>query len=297
MKTKGFVLMGFTALFFSFNILFAKILVINIQPFSLAFWRWFFVLLIYLIVYNKKIKEFKLTLKTEWKSFLLLGFLGMFCSGGFVYLGAKHTNANNVALVYTVSPILMSVFGGLFFKEKITKNQITGLILGLIGVLIILLKADPTKIKDFEFNYGDIFVFLAATTWALYVLFLQKMPLKLDANAKFAYITLFGVITLLPTVFIENNIVYPFRSDLILNFSFLVIFPSYLAFRFYAKTQDILGVTTTGLVLYITPLFNAINAFFFLDEQLYYYHIIGGVIIYFGVFVSQKRVKEVKSHS
>ena len=92
------------------------------------------ILTIYILI--KDIKQFYL-LYLNWKDSLIVGFFGAFASIGWFYAMSVQNVAyvralGQIELIFT---ILASIF---YFKEKIIKTEILGILITLTGILIIL---------------------------------------------------------------------------------------------------------------------------------------------------------------
>ncbi len=58
--------------------------------------------------------------------------------------------------------------------EKTNIFQIFGVILSLIGVVVIISKADINLLKNLKFNKGDLTMIVAMLSWAIYSALLKK---------------------------------------------------------------------------------------------------------------------------
>ncbi len=284
---RGIIYLFFTALFFSSNIIIGKILVTNIPPFTLAFYRWGSVFVIHSILFFPKIYLLK-DLKKNFPYIAIAGFCAMVISGGVVYYAAQFTNTNNMAIVYGTSPLLILLLGRLFFKQEIKRTQLIGLLIGFLGVCVILFKADLELLLSLKFNTGDLLMLCAATAWAIYSL-VMKYKVKAENDlSQFAILTFCGAFFLTFPAVYENDFGSALDINLIPYLIALIVIPSFLAFRLYLKTIQLIGPTLAGLTIYIAPLFNAIFAYLFLGETLHHYHIFGALITYVGIFITTR---------
>ena len=113
-----------------------------VPPISLAFWRWTIVFSILLLFNFQTLVNKTKIIKKEIKKLLFLGAMGCGVCGAFPFLAGQTTTIVNMGIIYTSSPIFIILISYLFFKEKFTFIKFLGLILCLLGVIIIITKAD-----------------------------------------------------------------------------------------------------------------------------------------------------------
>ena len=111
---------------FAVNMLVARWMANEAPPVALAFWRWFGVLLLMLMLRGNQLWQNGYFGLGEWKDGLVLGILGMGICGAFVYIGAETTAASNIGLLYSSSPVLIALMAWKFYKERLTLLQILG---------------------------------------------------------------------------------------------------------------------------------------------------------------------------
>ncbi|MDC3090146.1 DMT family transporter, partial [Candidatus Pelagibacter sp.] len=137
-----------------------------IPPISLAFWRWFFcfiILLPFTFFYLKKNFDYY---KNELFKLFLLGSLGCGICGAFPFIAGKTTTIVNMGIIYSSSPIFIILIASFFFKEKLTTIQLLGIFICLIGVILIIIKANLNVLITLKFTSGDLWMLGASIGWA-----------------------------------------------------------------------------------------------------------------------------------
>ena len=71
--------------------------------------------------------------------------------------------------------------------------------------------------------------------------------------------------------------------------TFAAISPGIIAFTLYTIAQKKLGASLTGFTLYVFTVYAAIYGFFLFDEKLESYHLIGTILVFFGVYFTKKQ--------
>ena len=266
-----------------------------IPPISLAFWRWtlcFFILLPFSINYFKK--NFYL-FKDELRKLFILGFLGCGICGAFPFLAGKTTTIVNMGIIYSSSPIFIILISAIFFRERLSKSQYSGILICLLGVILIIIKANINLLISLKFTIGDLWMLGASVGWALYTIYIFHWKSKLPLLQRFTLISMFGAISLLPFFMFEE--MYISQTSYDLNFIFWVLFaalsPSIIAFLLFNFVNNKLGASITGSVLYLYTVYGAVYGFLFFDEKLEIYNLVGTLMVFIGIFLVKKNVKKV----
>ncbi len=266
-----------------------------IPPISLAFWRWFFcfiILLPFALVYLKN--NFQ-DYKSELFKLFILGFLGCGICGAFPFLAGKTTTIVNMGIIYSSSPIFIIVISSIFFKERLSISQLVGIFVCLVGVILIIIKANLNLLINLKFTTGDLWMLGASIGWALYTIYIFHWKSKLPLFQRFTLISMFGAISLMPFFILESLFVSQTSYDL--NFVMWVLFaalsPSIIAFLLFNFVNRKLGASITGSVLYLYTVYGAIYGFFFFNEKLEIYHLIGSIMVFIGIFLVKNNVQKI----
>lgn len=280
--------------FFASNMLIARGMNGVFPPIAMAFARWFFVgLLIFIALFFMRKLPWA-QLRTEWKRVLFLASLGMGLCGGPVYLGGELTTAMNIGLIYSAAPLLIALMAFVGFGERLSKWQMLGMVFGLIGVAVILTRADASRLASLSFNKGDLWIVLATTSFAIYSLGLKYSPTSLTQIQRFGAMALGGALWHLPFVFreIAERGPWPELTLYIWGALFLLVFSASLgAYLTYGFIVSRLGATIAGATLFLAPVYAAGLAILLLGEQLELFHLIGGALILPSLWLVSQRQK------
>lgn len=286
---KYYVLVILAVLFWSGNFIFGRYISSDIHPLQLAFYRWFFVLLLLMPYIIMRYKNLLLQFKKHYGMLILQSALGISAFNTFLYYGLQTTTATNALLINSSTPIIIIVMSMFILKKHITKLQFTGIILSTLGVVYLVLKGELSNIVEFEFTKGDFWIIAACTDWALYSVLLKYKPKDLNAFEFFGITTLIGTIILFFVfLFSDQQFSLEFinKGEVFIALSYIVIFPSILSFYFWNISTAQLSANVTGQFAHIMPIFGAILAYYFLGEVLEGYHFIGIVLIATGIYLS-----------
>ncbi len=266
-----------------------------IPPISLAFWRWFFCFIILLPFALFYLKNNFQDYKSELFKLFILGFLGCGICGAFPFLAGKTTTIVNMGIIYSSSPIFIIVISSIFFKERLSISQLVGIFVCLVGVILIIIKANLNLLINLKFTTGDLWMLGASIGWALYTIYIFHWKSKLPLFQRFTLISMFGAISLMPFFILESLFVSQTSYDL--NFVMWVLFaalsPSIIAFLLFNFVNRKLGASITGSVLYLYTVYGAIYGFFFFNEKLEIYHLIGSIMVFIGIFLVKNNVQKI----
>ena len=280
-------------IFMASNLVVARGATDFVPPVSLAFWRWTVVFLLLLpFTFNSLKKNFKFV-KQEYKRIFFIGSMGCGVCGAFPFLAGQTTTVTNMGIIYSSSPIFIILISSIFFKEKINFPRVVGLISCLGGVFAIIIKGDLSLLISLRFTIGDLWMLASAIGWALYSIYLFYWKTNLKIFDRFTLIAFFGMVSLLPFYMIEETFFVRtvFNSEFFMWVLFAAISPGIIAFTLYTMAQKKLGASITGFTLYIFTVYSAIYGFLFFNEQLEYYHYLGTVLVFGGVYLVKKKSK------
>ena len=264
----------------------------DIPPMSLVFFRWSLVWLILLpFTYKEIIKSKEVILKNlPLLFFLALTSVGLFNS--FTYLALVHTQVINASLFNTAIPAMIILLCFIFKIEKTNRFQIMGLILSVLGILSIITKLDFNILLSLNFNKGDIIMIGGVITWGLYSSFLKKKKFTLPLLTLVHILCTFGLLFILPQFLFEISQGKIIKFDINLSYIliYLALFPSIGSYYCWAGAVSIIGANRAGIFLSLIPLFSTILAMFFFNENFYFFHFIGSVLIVLGLILSNKKL-------
>jgi len=226
-----------------------------------------------------------------WHQYVILGFCGMLVCGAWVYLGAKTTEAMNIALIYSASPVLIALGAVLWLGESFKWQQALGVLVALAGVLHIIVKGQWLALGQVQWVAGDLWIVAAMMAWALYALLQKLWPSNLSPTARLAAIALGGVLVLMPCALWEWA--QPGTPNLGWQALGLItaagLAPGLAAYWLYSREKKVLGASQVAVTLYLGPLYAALAAYGVLGEPLGWHHVVGALLILPGVFSVSRR--------
>jgi drug/metabolite transporter (DMT)-like permease len=226
-------------------------------------------------------------------SFLILAFLEPFAYFMGESLGLQEVSSSIASIMIPTIPLFIPIFAFYILKDKISINNIIGLIISFIGILILIFN------KDFSFNappIGILYMSIAVIAGALYTIQLKKLSPKYHPVTIIISMNIIGLIYFLPffiyyewTDFISTEIDF----KLIKSIAQLVIFASIAALYLFIHAVEKIGVTQTSMFTNLIPVITVIGAWFILPEEQFDIKLgLGIIVVIVGVFIGQKKSKK-----
>jgi drug/metabolite transporter (DMT)-like permease len=276
----------------SSNYLIARLARDVIHPHGLAFWRWTLALLLMLPFVGAGLLARREALRREWPQLLVLGGLGMWICGAWVYIGGQSTSAANMALIYAASPVAIAVVGVKVLHERMSGAQKVGVCFALAGVLFVIAKGDIDNLLAVRLTVGDGWIAAAAIAWTAYSVLLKRWPSALGPGERLAAIIAGGLVVLLPFTVWEgwHAPPLPFGTRGLVLVVLAAVLPGVLSYGAYSLLQRELGAARTALLLYLAPVYGALLAWAVLGEPPRWYHVAGAALILPSIWLATRQV-------
>jgi drug/metabolite transporter (DMT)-like permease len=289
-----YVLLLFTTLFYSGNLLVGKPVSNEIPPLTLTFFRFILAFIVVLPLGVKEWKNNRDLWKKEWKALLALSLTGLVLFNTLVYLSLNYTTSVNAAIVESSTPIFALLLGFIFFKERFSRIQLFGVVLSLIGVFSVITKGSIEVILNLSFNPGDLTMLLAMIVWAIYSIFVKQHNSKFPIYGGLLVMIVLSFIFLIPMAAFEYEEVtsITWSPSIIIGLLYLGIFPSVIALIAWNTAVNKIGPSQASIFLNFIPVFTMIGAVLFLGEAIKVLQILGALMVISGVMItSSKRAK------
>ena len=285
-----YLLLVLTILFWAGNFNLARAIHADVPPLGLSFWRWAVAALILLPFAWGSMRAALPLAREHWRLVLALAVLGIAGFNSLVYVGLQTTTATNGVLLQSVTPITMILLAGLVLHEKSTLAQWAGIGVSLVGVLVIITKADWQVLQQLAFNRGDMWIVLATLDWSLYTVLLRKLPQGLRGTPILGFSITLGALAILP-LYVYESVTFqtmPVTAVSVASIAYVAVFPSLLSYMFWNHATQKLGVNRTGQFSHLMPVFGILLATLLLGEHLQLYHALGMLLVAAGLVLTNK---------
>lgn len=291
-----YLLLSLTSLFWAANWVVGRAMRNDIPPIAMGFWRWAIALLILLPFAAPELRRKWHVVRAHWQVLTLLGLLGAVAFNTLIYVGLQYTEATNGVLFNSISPILVILLSWMVARERISGLQACGVLLSLVGVLAIVARGDTATLAAFHFNRGDLWLIAAQVLWSFYTIVLRRRPPELSAMGFLAAMILVSLPYLLPFYlweFAERG-GFAMTPATVAALAYYGTIPSVVAYLFWNRGVAQVGPNKAALFVHLMPVFGAVLAVIFLGERLYAYHYAGAALIFAGIWLTTRKVSDVK---
>ena len=291
----SFVIYGYLSaiaatLFWSGNFTIARGVTENIPPVTLAFWRWTTaVLILSPFAFKALIKDWPI-IKNNISYLTGTSILGVTLFNTLIYIAGHSTTAMNMSLIAITFPVFVIIFSKFIYKESITLNKGLGILLVVAGVITLITKGEFEIIKNISFSAGDLWMLLAAITFAIYSLLIKHKPAQLGTRTFQISTFSIGLIILFPFYLWESSStnfqIQSINQVTFYSILYLGIFASLFSYILWGKAVETIGPIKSSMIYYTLPIFSGIVAYVFLGEKIEGIHMISMLLILAGVLTA-----------
>ncbi|MCW5636952.1 MAG: DMT family transporter [Rubrivivax sp.] len=263
-----------------------------IHPHTLAFGRWALAFALLLPFVGAGLLANLGAVRREWRHLLVLGALGMWICGAWVYIAAQTTTAANIALIYAAAPVAIAIVGVKVLHERMGRLQWAAVASALAGVLFVVARGDVQNLLALRLAPGDLWIVAAAVSWTAYSVLLKHWPSALGPGERLAAIIGGGLVALLPATVWEWMTAppLPLTQYGLFLVALAAVVPGVLSYGAYSLLQRELGAARTALMQYLAPVYGALLAWWILGEAPRWYHGVGAALILPSIWLATQRV-------
>jgi drug/metabolite transporter (DMT)-like permease len=270
------------------NFLFGNRAVDDIPAIVLTFWRCFIATLCVLPFVLRKQGNPIPYFRHNWLRLGALSVVGVVVCPWLVYLALRSDELIDLGAGYTSVPLLTIVFSAILLRERLLPVQYMGVAIAFIGALVFVFRGSLTDLLAFKPHVAFLLMIASNSCRALYLVLLKKWDMHPKPEEGLFVIFVIGVFCLLPffvayEVGMPRAFDYPWQvwaSILYIGIGMGALYLHLLNFG----TGEV-GASHASLFAYLVPIFVAVEAIAFLDNELHLYQGIGAVLIVGGVLI------------
>lgn len=227
--------------------------------------------------------------RRQWYYLLLNGVIGSFIPVFLFAYAIKHIDSSIASILNSLTPLNTIIFGALIFGFSFKRSQLIGVLIGLAGTIVLILKGAEINPSQ-DYSYAGL-ILIATVCYALNVNILKKYLHNLDALSitvgNFMLLILPALIVLHFTEFFTTFEYTETSRISLLYISILAIFGTGLAKILYNHLIQISTPVYSSSVTYLIPIV-AIMWGILDGEKISIVQILAGGIIIFGVYLVNK---------
>ncbi|MBI9059479.1 MAG: DMT family transporter [Labilibaculum sp.] len=209
---------------------------------------------------------------------LLLSFLAQ-------TIGLQYTSASMGGFITGLSVVFVPIILSVMQRRLPSLSVFIAVVLATLGLSFLTLGS------SIAFNIGDVWVFLSAILFAIYIIMVGKYSKQSDGVL--LSITQFFMVGVVCIVYaaIKGELYFPTQYKLWQAILFTALFATAYMYTVQNYYQKYISEITTSIIFSFEPLFAAITAFFYLNEALTEKTIIGGLLIFGGILFAEIKIE------
>ena len=276
-RYKGEIILLLTSIMWGGGFIATEFSLGSMTPLQVMTIRFLIATIILCSVFFNQLKQIS---KSTLKKGTLAGFF-LFVRFVFQTVGLKYTTVSNNAFLSAIAVIFVPIIG-IFLGRKIDRYGIIGTILTVIGIAFLTINGSLTSI-----NIGDVLTILGAMFYAIQILLV-------DMFAKEEDVTVFTIVQI-TMCFLFSLITMLIRGDLSFNITFnsgggviyLAVFSTAIGLFLQVLGQKSTTETRAAIIMSTESVFGTIFAIILLNQALTIKVIIGCIIIFIAIIISE----------
>lgn len=251
-QKKGLIFACLTAVLWGFLAIALKVAVAEIDPITVSWFRFsiatFLILVFMTIKSNNEIKTLR---KFPWLALVAAAGLSLNYIG---YIsGIQLTSPNNAQIIIQSAPLLLGVIGIVFFKEKISKRQLAGIGIAIVGFYFFYLNQLDGTIESAKavYNNGSLYILIAALCWVIYAVCQKVLVRSYPVRVINFILFIFSTFALAPMVDYQSIF------QMTIGMWFLMLFlglNTLLAYSFLGEAFKYADANKVGIIITLNPL-------------------------------------------
>ncbi len=291
------VLLVLPPLLWAGNSVVGRLMVGQLAPLELSFWRWCVALAAALPFTAAALWRSRARLWQQRGALLRMGFFGIACYNSLQYVALHTTTPLNVALISSAGPVFIVLIGAIFYREPAGIEALLGGALSALGVIVVVTQGQLLHLAQLRLAVGDVVMLVAVVLWGFYTWELRRHPLGLPPLVGLSAQMVVGTVIIAPFALWarfalgEVSLWAPSGVAAVLYVSLAA---SLLAYVCWGEAVARTGAQVPVYFANLMPVFVALLSFVLLHEGIRVFHLIGAALIFGGIHVSLRGRSRIK---
>jgi drug/metabolite transporter (DMT)-like permease len=226
-----------------------------------------------------RLSGYDLALRAQWRSYLVVGPVGIAVPFALYSFAAMHAPASLLAIVNSTAPIFGLAWSAAFGEERVTARKSLGLALGVAGVALLARPAGPEASPLFAWAVAAALG--ACFLYGVVGILVKRFAKGVSPRAMAAGNQLAAALVLAPLLPLFPPLAPP-SALVVANVLALALLASGVAFVLYFRLIADVGATRALTVTYLIPAFGVLWGWLFLGETISPAMLGGGTLIVLG---------------
>ncbi len=225
--------------------------------------------------------------KKDWGVLVLGGLFGIAINQMLFFMGLNLTLPIHASLVVMSTPLLITLVALFVLRERISRNKILGLLLGITGAVLLMSAGKELSATGTNTALGDLFVFLNAASYAVYLVIIKPVMRRYRPIVVIRWVFLFGFAFIIPFGWQQFTAIQ-WQLFTLPDFGaivFIVVFVTFFTYLWNIYGLSHLSVSTAGAYMYLQPFFAGTISVIFMGEEVTVTKIFAAILIFAGVYL------------
>lgn len=258
-------------------------------PSIVTFLRFFVAALIMLLLVWKQRKTLVPGIHIHLRLFII-ALTGVSLCYYFYFNGLYASTAFNAGIIEATIPLLTLLLATLCRMEKVSRYQITGLVMAYFGVMITITDGDWRVIVESSYNTGDILLLLSTVCFGVYNILTRRWQMAIPGKVFMFWFFFYGSLALVPWLIIDHA--PPLRQELVTPLLalaaiiFMSLGGSVIAYFLFNQGIAEIGASRAASFINLVPVITVFLSVFVLKEQAGIFQWTGAIVILTGVCIA-----------
>ena len=233
----------------------------GMTPSSVLFWRFGLAWVIIAAVMLCRKEKLRVS-KQEFATLSGLGLLFL-ASSLTLYASFQLMAVGMASTLLFVYPVLTAAIMAIFFKEKLTWQTVTAIVLSFIGVMLLYWTPDGGRLSA----WGVVLVLLSALTYAVYIIVMNRARLAMSSFKINFYVLIYCTLgNMLVSLCSGHGLQVPSNAISWFYVGWLAVVPAILALVMMVYAAKYIGSTPTAIMGALEPLTAVLIGIFLFGE-------------------------------
>ena len=230
--------------------------------------------------------------KKDRLTILKCGLFGMGINIAAFISGLDYSTPINSSILIIITPIFVVILSYFIFKNKINTSKISGIFLGFVGAMILIINADMTSSIGRNIPLGNFLFIINSISYAYYLIIVKPMAEKYDLITLFKWLFLIGLIFNFP-LGINQFMIVEWTNlplyDAILPMLYVVICTTFMTYFLNGYALSRLKSSEVAVFVYLQPVIGVAYAIYSKSDVLSSTVIVASTLIFAGLYLTTKR--------
>ena len=236
------------------------------------------------LVLHKAGRKWRRIEKQDYGRFLLAAVLCVPINQATFLLGVQYANASHAGLFYGLNPVLVYIITVSLGHAVLNVRMSLAALLAFLGAAVV--GWDGFQIDtDGNFVLGDLLLFGAVLSWAVYSVVAKPLSAKYGAVRALAIVIMVGSVIYAPVWLVDGH-----RFDLTTLSSrgwagllFITVGTSYLNYLLWLVAMNRIDINRLAVIVNISPIVAVIFAYYWRNEPISTYLVLGAALIFTAI--------------